>query len=158
MLKRTLIRRTFLGAAIVVFAFSLSASARAAEPEPVSGFMTSADGTHINYLDWGGQRPAIVMIHGLGDDPHVFDCIARDLHNRFHVVAYARRGHGKSDAPLDRSYDLPTYVADMLSVFDGLHIEHASLIGWSMGGNEITAFAGAYPSRVDKLIYLEAGY
>ena len=150
--------RRYFAAVLIALAFLFAPPVPATEPGPISGFVTSADGTRLNYLDWGGRGPAIVMIHGFGDDPHVFDAIARDLRNRFHIVAYARRGHGKSDAPLDRPYDLPTYVADMRAVFDGLHIDHASLIGWSMGGNEITAFAGAYPARVDKLIYLEAGY
>lgn len=127
-------------------------------PPPTSGFVTSADGTRINIVDWGGSGPTVVMIHGLGDDPYVFGAIADHLRARFHIVAYARRGHGDSDAPLDKAYDLPTYVADMRAVFDQLHIDHASLVGWSMGGNEITAFAGKYPQSVDKLIYLESGY
>src|SRR5262249_53897519 len=41
---------------------------------------------------------------------------------------------------------------------DHLGIKRTSLLGWSMGGNEITEFAAAYPERVDKVIYLEAGY
>jgi pimeloyl-ACP methyl ester carboxylesterase len=138
--------------------FSAMAAAEAAPAPPVSGFVTSPDGTKINYVDWGGNGPAIVMIHGLGDDPYVFGAIAQHLRGRFHIVAYARRGHGHSDAPLDKAYDLPAYVADMRAVFDQLHIDHASLAGWSMGGNEITAFADKYPQSVDKLIYLESGY
>jgi pimeloyl-ACP methyl ester carboxylesterase len=33
-----------------------------------------------------------------------------------------------------------------------------SVLGWSMGANEGTAFAGQYPERGDKLIYLDGGY
>src|SRR5512146_693391 len=100
-------------------------------PPPLTGFVNSSDGTRINYVDWGGSGPAIVMIHGLGDDPYVFGAIVQHLRTRFHVVAYARRGHGRSDAPADKAYDLPAYVADMCAVFDQLHIAHASLVGWS---------------------------
>jgi pimeloyl-ACP methyl ester carboxylesterase len=39
------------------------------------------------------------MMHGIGDDPHVFDDLASLLHDRFRIIAYARRGHGLSDAP-----------------------------------------------------------
>ena len=127
-------------------------------PPPTSGFATSTDGTRINYVDWGGSGPTVVMIHGLGDDPYVFGAVAQHLRKRFHIIAYARRGHGHSDAPLDKAYDINAYVADMRAVFDRLHIDHASLVGWSMGGNEITAFADKYPASVDKLIYLESGY
>jgi len=146
----------FLGAvALLAFFGTAQADERS---QPASGFATSADGTRINYVDWGGSGPTVVMIHGLGDDPYVFGAIAQHLRGQFHIVAYARRGHGHSDAPLDKAYDLPTYVADMRAVFDQLHIDHASLVGWSMGGNEITGFADKYPQRVDKLIYLESGY
>src|SRR5690606_24282847 len=41
---------------------------------------------------------------------------------------------------------------------DHLQIERANLLGWSMGGNEVTEFAGRYPERVNKIIYLEGGY
>lgn len=41
---------------------------------------------------------------------------------------------------------------------DSLQIPKANLLGWSMGGNEITEFAIQYPERTNKLIYFEAGY
>ena len=98
------------------------------------------------------------MIHGLGDDPHVFDDLAARLRDKFHVVAYARRGHGRSSAPPEGPYDLDTLVEDLRQFMDRRGIARASLLGWSMGGNEITAFAGRYPARVDKLVYLESAY
>ena len=39
-----------------------------------------------------------------------------------------------------------------------MKISKVNLLGWSMGGNEITEFAIRYPERTNKLIYLEAGY
>jgi pimeloyl-ACP methyl ester carboxylesterase len=115
------------------------------------------NGIQLNYLDWRGKGPPLVMIHGLGDNPHVFDDLAAPLRDHFHLVAYARRGHGDSDAPLE-SYDLATLVEDLRQLLDRLGIERTSLLGWGMGGNEITKFAGLYPQRVEKLVYLEAGY
>ena len=41
---------------------------------------------------------------------------------------------------------------------DSLQIARARLAGWSMGGNEITAMAGSYPDRVDRIVYLDAAY
>ena len=115
------------------------------------------NGVRLNYLDWGGDGPPLVMIHGLGDDPHVFDDLALLLRDRFRIVAYARRGHGRSEAA-PGPYDAATLVEDLRQLLDHLGIPRASLLGWSMGGNEITAFAGEYPSRVERLVYLEAGY
>jgi pimeloyl-ACP methyl ester carboxylesterase len=115
------------------------------------------DGIRLHTLEWGGRGPAVVMIHGIGDSPYVFSDLAVGLAPRFRVVAYARRGHGQSDAPAG-PYDLDTLVTDLRGVMDALGIERASLVGWSLGGNEITAFAARYPERVDKLVYLESGY
>lgn len=116
-----------------------------------------ANGVALNYLDWGGEGLPLVMIHGLAGSPHIFDDIAPRLGDRCRGIAYARRGHGRSDAP-DGPYDLGTYVEDLRQLLDALDVPRASLLGWSMGGNEITRFAELYPERVAKLIYLEAGY
>jgi pimeloyl-ACP methyl ester carboxylesterase len=112
--------------------------------------------SNLNYLDWGGKRPTRVMIHGIGDNPHVFDDLAELLRDRFRIIAYARRGHGLSSST--GPYDAATLTEDLRQLLDHLGIQRTSLIGWSMGGNEITAFAGQYPERVDKLVYLDAGY
>ena len=40
------------------------------------------NGIKLNYLDWGGDGPPLVMMHRIGDDPQVFDDLAlllRDL-------------------------------------------------------------------------------
>ncbi len=114
------------------------------------------NGIRLNVLDWGGTGPALVMIHGLGDSPHVFDDLAPRLRDRFHVIAYARRGHGRSDAT--GPYTGDTLVEDLRQLLDRLGIRRASLLGWSMGGNEITGLAARNPDRVDRLVYLESGY
>src|SRR2546427_823490 len=115
------------------------------------------NGININYLDWGGTGPTLVLIHGLGDSPPIFDGLAPLLRDPFHVYAYARRGHGHSGAP-DGPYDLATLTEDLKQLLDTLQIKRTSLLGWSMGGNEITRFAGLYPDRVRGLVYLESGY
>jgi len=144
--------------------FSLSTFAAQSTPSngvPITSESKSlyarVNGVSINYLDWGGTGSPLVMIHGLGDSPHIFDDLAPLLRDRFHVYAYARRGHGHSDSP-DGPYDLATLVEDLRQLLDKLGLKRTSLLGWSMGGNEITEFAGLYPNRVEKLIYLEAGY
>jgi pimeloyl-ACP methyl ester carboxylesterase len=140
--------------------------AAAARPTPAAAFAdrsphremrVEANGVRLATLDWGGTGPPLVMLHGIGDNPHIFDDLARRLRGDFRVVAYARRGHGDSDAPAG-PYDLPTLVEDLRQLMDRLELPRASLLGWSMGGNEITMFAGHHPERVEKLVYLESGF
>jgi pimeloyl-ACP methyl ester carboxylesterase len=120
------------------------------------GFIQT-NGIELHYLDWGGSGQPLVLIHGLGDSPYIFEDIASSLKKDFKIIAYSRRGHGKSSTP-DSGYDNSSLTSDLKLLLDSLKIEKANLLGWSMGGNEITEFAIRYPERTNKLIYLEAGY
>jgi len=120
-----------------------------------SGFAT-ANGVRLHYLDWGGSGPALVLIHGWGDNPHVFDDLAPAFTDRFRVVAYARRGHGQSEAR--GPFDTVTLTEDLHGLMDALGIAKAHLAGWSMGGNETTGMAATNPDRVGRIVYLDAAY
>lgn len=120
------------------------------------GFIETKE-VKLQYLDWSGKGQVIVLICGLGDTPFIFDNLAKELSNNFHVIGYSRRNHGKSKAA-DEKYDNSTLVSDLKLLLDSLRIEKTNLLGWSMGGNEITEFASLYPDRVSKLIYFESGY
>ncbi len=122
---------------------------------PESSYV-QVNGVRLHVMDWGGPGPVLILIHGMGDSPRIFDDLARRLSGEFHVVAYARRGHGFSD-PVG-PFDTATLVEDLHRLMDHLDVEQAHLLGWSMGGNEITGFAGSYPERTGKLVYLEAAY
>ena len=153
--------KIFLAAALLV---CLGCTSRESKPAPdawsdpsphTSGFVT-ANGIRLHYLDWGGSGPALILIHGIQDNPHVFDDLAPAFTDRFRVVAYARRGHGQSDAKAP--YDTATLTEDLRGLMDSLGIAKAHLVGHSMGGNEITAMAGTHPERVDRLVYLDGAY
>ena len=120
-----------------------------------SGFVI-ANGVRLHYLDWGGSGPVLILIHGYGDNPHVFDDLAPAFTDHYRVLAYARRGHDQSDAK--GPYDTATLTEDLRGLMDGLGISKANLAGWSMGGDEITAMAGTHPERVDRIVYLDGAY
>jgi pimeloyl-ACP methyl ester carboxylesterase len=124
--------------------------------EFTEGFIQTSD-VMIHYLDWGGIGQPFVLIHGLGDTPLIFQDLASALKDNFRIIAYSRRGHYKSKS-FNSRYDTEELVSDLKLLIDSLKIEKVNLLGWSMGGNEITEFAIRYPERTNKLIYLEAGY
>jgi pimeloyl-ACP methyl ester carboxylesterase len=120
-----------------------------------AGFVT-VTGARLQYLDWGGTGPNLILIHGLGDNPHVFDDMIPALEGQFRIVAYARRGHGRSSK--EGPFDTAALTEDLKALMDSLKIAQAHLAGWSMGGNEITAMAGKYPDRVGRIVYLDGAY
>ena len=115
------------------------------------------NGIKLHYLDWGGSGQTLILIHGLGDSPYIFQDLAASLRKNFRIIAYSRRGHCKSEVT-EMLFDNSTLVSDLKLLLDSLNITKANLLGWSMGGNEITEFAIRYPQRTNKLIYFEAGY
>jgi len=129
--------------------------AEAAASAPIEGFVET-NGVRLQYLDWGGTGPALILIHGLGDDRHAFVDLAPAFTDRFHVIAYACRGSGSSD--VKGPYDTATRTEDLRGLMDALGIARADLAGSSAGGNEVTALAARYPLRVNRIIYLDAAY
>jgi pimeloyl-ACP methyl ester carboxylesterase len=121
------------------------------------GFVQVTSSVRLHYLDFGGTGPAIVLLPGLGNTAHAFDHFAPAFTDRFHVVALTRRGFGESTHP-DTGYDTRRLVEDIRTAIDKLHLGRVILIGHSIAGEEMTRFAGTYPDRVAKLVYLDGAY
>jgi pimeloyl-ACP methyl ester carboxylesterase len=138
---------------------SLSAAANPApwtDPSPHRQGFVTGNGARLDYLDWGGSGPPLILVHGNGQNAHVFDDLAVALGGEFRVIAYTRRGFGRSSK--EGPFDTAVLTEDLQTVMDSVGIARASLAGWSLGGNEITMMAAKHPDRVDRLVYLEAAY
>lgn len=114
-------------------------------------------GVTLEVLDWGGNGTPLVLLSGLGNTAHVFDHLAHQFTDRFHVLGVTRRGYGVSTHP-STGYDIATRARDILAVADHLKLERIILVGHSIAGDELTKFAGTYPSRVLALVYIDAAY
>ncbi|MBD1394373.1 alpha/beta fold hydrolase [Mucilaginibacter glaciei] len=99
------------------------------------------DGTEVNlyYEDLGTGTP-VVLIHGWPLDHQMWDYQTAALTDAgYRVIAYDRRGFGKSDKPLT-GYDYDTLADDLKALFDQLQLENAVLVGFSMGGGEVVKY------------------
>ena len=109
----------------------------------------AADGDHNIYVgDSGGDGRPVVLIHGwpLSSDSWSEQIPAlKDAGYR--VVAYDRRGFGKSD-PGD-SYDYDALADDLDNVLSDLDLSDVTLVGFSMGGGEVARYASRH--GVDRL-------
>jgi pimeloyl-ACP methyl ester carboxylesterase len=126
------------------------------DPTPHTSSFIKVNGTTINYLDWGGTKPVLILTHGIGESPHIFDDLSYKLSGQFRLIAYARRGQGQSN--VEGPYDIATAVNDLAKLMRQLKITKATLLARARGGNEITAFAQKFPEKVIGLIYLDAAY
>src|SRR6187401_70525 len=83
--------------------------------------------------DTSGERPAILMLHGGGQNRHSWKNTGQVLADRgFHVVALDSRGHGDSDRSPDGNYTVDALCDDTLRVLEQIG-RPVILIGASMG-------------------------
>ena len=113
------------------------------------------NGIRLHYLDCGGSGPTLIFLTGMGFSAYIFGKFAPRFTDQFRVLALTRRGQGDSDYP-ESGYEADTLTEDIRQFMDHLHVEKASLAGHSLAGVELTHFAATYPTRVERLIYLDA--
>jgi pimeloyl-ACP methyl ester carboxylesterase len=132
-----------------------------AEPRRRSVQCASPKGLHrVSYLEWGDprNRDVLVCVHGLTRNGRDFDDLARALCGRFRVVCPDVAGRGDSERLADpRSYAIPQYVADMVTLIARLDVETVSWLGTSMGGLVGMALAAQPGTPVARLVLNDAG-
>ncbi|MGH9194644.1 MAG: alpha/beta hydrolase, partial [Acidimicrobiia bacterium] len=106
----------------------------------------------IHLVDWPGDEPAIVAIHGSGGLGMGQAALAECLSPTHRVVALDLRGHGLSDKP-PAGYRLGEHVSDVTQLIEALGLRRPVVMGHSAGGT-IAAFVAGQAS-VSGLILLE---
>ncbi len=118
----------------------------------------SVNGLDLHYLDWGNVgAPPVVCVHGYTSSAEAFNALARQFHDRFHIVAPDVRGHGESAWSPDGAYQYRDQVADLAGLVDQLGLARFTLIGTSMGGIIAMAFAAAHAARLVGLVINDIG-
>ena len=78
------------------------------------------------------------------------------VENGFRVVAYDRRGFGRSGKPWF-GYDYDTLAADLGAIVEKLDLHDAALVGFSMGGGEVARYAANHGAgRVSSVALVSA--
>ena len=113
-----------------------------------------ARGIAFHYLEWGDPAsPPMVLLHGLTGHAHIWDHMAPQMAQTFHVFALDQRGHG--DSGHAASYTTREFVDDLDAVVRAWGIDRCVLMGLSMGGHNGMAYAAAHPERVSALIVID---
>jgi non-heme chloroperoxidase len=118
--------------------------------------ITTKDGTHIFYKDWGSGKP-IVFSHGWPLDADAWDAQMLFLGAQgYRVIAHDRRGHGRSGQTWDGN-EMNTYADDVAALFEKLDLHDAVFVGHSTGGGEVAHYLGRHgSSRVRKAVLIGA--
>ncbi|MEO8144579.1 MAG: alpha/beta hydrolase [Betaproteobacteria bacterium] len=121
----------------------------------------SPKGLHrISYLEWGDphNERVLMCVHALGRCARDFDSLAAALSDRYRVVCPDVAGRGDSDwLPDPMLYQLPQYLADMVTLIARLNVERVHWVGTSMGGLIGMALAAQPNTPVTRLVVNDAG-
>lgn len=114
---------------------------------------TIKTGDITTYYEEAGSGDPLILICGINADLQAWRFQVPELSKRFKVVCYDNRGAGRTSSP-DQPYSIAGMVDDLAALMDGLRIDSAHLLGWSMGGLIAQTFARAHPRRVRKLVLM----
>ena len=113
-------------------------------------------GLRTHFFEAGdAQRPAVVLLHGLGNAASSWKRNVDALGQAFHVIAPDLPGHGWSDKPRLKD-PLASGTRFLAALLDHFGIAKAHLVGSSMGGIIAIQFAMAPPPRVERLVLVDS--
>jgi non-heme chloroperoxidase len=128
------------------------------DPAPhTAEFITVDKDVRLEVLDWGGSGRPLVLLSGMGNTAHIFDRLAPQLIDQFHVYGITRRGFGASSVPAS-GYSADRLADDVLKVIEALKLNRPVLAGHSVAGEELSSIGSRRPDKVAGLVYLEAAY
>jgi len=101
------------------------------------------------------HQPVVLLLHGSPGHKEDFRSLAPELAKHYRVIAPDLPGFGSSthDVP---DYSIRAHARYVLELMDALGIEHAHLLGFSMGGGVVLNVADLAAPRVESITMLSA--
>lgn len=84
----------------------------------------------LNYTK-GGKGDPLILLHGNGEDLHIFDSLIDKLELNFTVYAVDSRNHGDSTKTKDWTYE--AMAEDIFQLIEKLQLKKVSIVGFSDG-------------------------
>jgi pimeloyl-ACP methyl ester carboxylesterase len=111
---------------------------------PAKQAIAALPGTHLEYWDTGGTGPAVILLHPATGSTAIWGYQQPVFAKAgYRVIAYARRGYGKSD-PVPK--DNPgTAAGDLRNLLEFLSIRKCHLVGSAAGGGVAIDYALSFP-------------
>ncbi|MGI4954377.1 MAG: 3-oxoadipate enol-lactonase [Janthinobacterium lividum] len=116
--------------------------------------LIASNGTELFY-DLAGPEgaPVVVFSNSIGATIEMWDAQARALSDRYRVLRYDTRGHGRSPT-LDAPITIDTLADDLAGLLAALGIGRAHVVGLSLGGMTAQALAIRRPELVHGLVLM----
>ena len=129
-----------------------------ASPEGLSSVNTApADTVRLHIDDSGGGGRPVVLIHGWPLSAQAWGPQVSVLQAAgYRVVAYDRRGFGRSDKP-ESGYSYDALADDLQRVMDQCKLQDVTLVGFTRGGGEVARYIARHgESRLRSVVFAAA--
>ena len=110
----------------------------------------STNGLTLHYYRTGGDKPPMLLAHGISDNGLCWTRAARALESDYDLIMVDLRGHGRSDKPAS-GYHLTDYTVDLAGVIEGLGLGATAVMGHSLGGGIAGILAADHAHLVSRL-------
>src|SRR5438034_1130402 len=132
---------------------------RAETPVEVAEREILLHGQRVAFLESGVRTrgPVVVLLHGLAGSSSTWRPILPLLGRHAHVIAPDLLGHGRSAKPPGGDYSLGAYAAGVRDLLVILGLDHATVIGHSLGGGVAMQFAYQFPELTERLVLVASG-
>lgn len=130
-------------------------------PPPIApwreGFLETPE-VRLRYLEWGDPgRAPLLLLHGIGQTAHTWAYFATAIEHHYRVIAVDQRGHGDSGWAPDGDYSTAAHGRDLDALIEQLKLADFRLIGFSMGGRNAMWLTDRHPTKVRRLVIVDAG-
>ncbi len=144
------------GIGAVVGALGGTAAVALADDAP-SAASAPASPVRLHIEDLRGAGRPVVLIHGWPLSAQAWRPQMSALQAAgYRVVAYDRRGFGRSDKP-DSDYSYDTLADDLQQVLTQCDLQDVTLVGFSMGGGEVARYMARHgESRLHSVVFAAA--
>lgn len=116
-----------------------------------SGAIELADGARIHYTRTGGDKPVLLLLHGLQGNGLMWLRTAQALEAIYDVVMPDFRGHGQSSR-IETDWSVQMLVEDMLALMHALDLERPYIVGHSLGADVAGRVAAVTAARAVVLV------
>ncbi|MEJ5254186.1 MAG: alpha/beta fold hydrolase [Acidimicrobiales bacterium] len=126
---------------------------------PVQQRTTTIHGYDVAYRicgDPADNRPVLLLVHGMAGSSSTWRAVMPSLGRRYTVIAPDLLGHGSSSKPR-HDYSLGNFASLLRDLLINLGVEHATLVGHSLGGGIVMQLAYQHPERCERLVLVCSG-
>ncbi len=124
------------------------------EPSIIVDNAISADGVSIAYEVRGEGEPALVFVHGWGNNRSIWGTQVAHFSQKYKVIAIDLAGFGESGN--DRKmWSMESFGDDVVAVVNKLNLKNVILIGFSMGGPVVLEAAKRVPEHIVGVVLVD---